>query len=998
MWISKLAFLALAFTQLGLAAPADELNKKFARDDNGLQKVVTWDKYSLSINGERLMIWSGEVHPWRLPVTGLWLDIMEKVKALGFNTISFYAHWGLVEYERGKFDFDGYRSYKPFFDAARKAGIYLIARPGPYINAETAGGGFPGWGTRVEVPWRSGNQSYFDAIEGYVKTIGKIVAEEQITKGGQIILVQPENEFSASKGIPWPQTKYMEVLQDWFREVGITVPMIENDVNVYLKNYVPGSGEGQVDIYGYDGYPQGFDCANPHTWVDGKLPTDWFQRQLEAAPTSPNSVVEFQGGAFDPWGGPSYEACSVLVNHEFERVFYKNLLSFSTNIFNVYMIFGGTNWGGLAFPGVYTSYDYGSAINEFRGVTREKYSELKLQANFLAVSPFYTTSKPQNLVPNTIKGAFTDNTDLAVTHVKDEVGGKTSMYVIRHAVYNSLSKSSYKWSANTSKGNFTVPRLGGSLTLDGRDSKIHVVDYPIGARNILYSTGEIFTWKTFGSKTVVVLYGSPGETHETSFLTTKATKVQQLTGTASFTSKLENGISTINYQTTGKSVLSLDGGNLIVYIMSRNEAYRLWAPTLSGVSKKSRTDTGVIIHGTYLVRGASIDGSTLKIRGDLNGTDTIEVFAPASIKDVTYNNRRLNLQKTKYGSFTGKIDFKAPALNLPVLKDLKWKSTNSLPEINSNYDDSAWPAAGKKTTTNPRKLTTPTSLYASDYGFHTGNHLFRGHFKATGKETAFSLTVQGGNAFGFSVWLNQEFLGSFYGYDAGQAANKTFSIKTKAGDNVITVLQDNQGLNEDWTAGTDDFKAPRGILAYSLIGSSSPITWKLTGNLGGENCADKARGCYNEGGLFIERQGLHLPGAPTAGWKDASPLDGISNAGVEFYKTDFKLNIPKGYDIPLAFEFQNCTQNANFRAQIYVNGYQFGKYANNVGPQTSFPVPEGILNHRGDNSLGVSLWAMDKAGAKLCGLDLKAKLVAETSYGSVAPSEQPKWVKRKGAY
>jgi hypothetical protein len=72
--------------------------------------------------------------------------------------------------------------------------------------------------------------------------------------------------------------------------------------------------------------------------------------------------------------------------------------------------------------------------------------------------------------------------------------------------------------------------------------------------------------------------------------------------------------------------------------------------------------------------------------------------------------------------------------------------------------------------------------------------------------------------------------------------------------------------------------------------------------------------------------------------------------------------------------------------------------ANNVGPQTSFPVPEGILNHRGDNSLGVSLWAMDKAGAKLCGLDLKAKLVAETSYGSVAPSEQPKWVKRKRAY
>jgi beta-galactosidase GanA len=100
---------------------------------------VTWDSYSLLLNGERLMIWSGEFHPWRLPVAGLWLDVLEKIKALGFNTVSFYVHWGLVEHKRGSFDFNGHRSYKPFFDAAKKAGVYLIARPGPYINAEVTG-------------------------------------------------------------------------------------------------------------------------------------------------------------------------------------------------------------------------------------------------------------------------------------------------------------------------------------------------------------------------------------------------------------------------------------------------------------------------------------------------------------------------------------------------------------------------------------------------------------------------------------------------------------------------------------------------------------------------------------------------------------------------------------------------------------------------------------------------------------------------------------------
>jgi hypothetical protein len=72
--------------------------------------------------------------------------------------------------------------------------------------------------------------------------------------------------------------------------------------------------------------------------------------------------------------------------------------------------------------------------------------------------------------------------------------------------------------------------------------------------------------------------------------------------------------------------------------------------------------------------------------------------------------------------------------------------------------------------------------------------------------------------------------------------------------------------------------------------------------------------------------------------------------------------------------------------------------ANNVGPQTVFPVPEGIINHRGENALGVSLWAMDGEGAKLCGLELEKLLVVQTGYGTVVPSEQPAWQKRQGAY
>jgi hypothetical protein len=92
------------------------------------------------------------------------------------------------------------------------------------------------------------------------------------------------------------------------------------------------------------------------------------------------------------------------------------------------MIQGGTNWGGIAHPGVYTSYDYGSAIAEDRTL-REKYYELKLQAHFYTQSSAWLTSQPTNAGSNT--GAFTGNSTLSVTQTRDEVGNVTAFYTIR---------------------------------------------------------------------------------------------------------------------------------------------------------------------------------------------------------------------------------------------------------------------------------------------------------------------------------------------------------------------------------------------------------------------------------------------------------------------------------------------------------------------------------------------------------------------------------------
>ena len=141
----------------------------------------------------------------------------------------------------------------------------------------------------------------------------------------------------------------------------------------------------------------------------------------------------------------------------------------------------------LGHPGGYTSYDYGAMIAEDRTVTREKYSEAKLQANFLKVSPAYLTA----VAGNSRNGSFVNTDAITTTPL---VGNVTNFYIIRQASYNSLASVDYKLTVPTSVGNITIPQLSSSLTLNGRDSKVHVTDYDVGGTILLYSSAEIFTW------------------------------------------------------------------------------------------------------------------------------------------------------------------------------------------------------------------------------------------------------------------------------------------------------------------------------------------------------------------------------------------------------------------------------------------------------------------------------------------------------------------------
>lgn len=231
-----------------------------------LQDIVTWDNSSILVHGERIFFFSGEFHPWRLPSPGLWLDIFQKIKALGFNGVSFYLMWGLLEGEPGEVRMEGIFALDEFFESAKKAGIYLLARPGPYINSETTGGGFPGWLQRTKAQLRSTSLEFENPAGTYINAVGERIAEAQITNGGPVILLQPDNEYTicyaalASGSVDLGSLNdcldpaYMQFVEEQYRKSGIVVPFISNDA-FPIGDWLPGSGEGEVDIYGYDWYP-----------------------------------------------------------------------------------------------------------------------------------------------------------------------------------------------------------------------------------------------------------------------------------------------------------------------------------------------------------------------------------------------------------------------------------------------------------------------------------------------------------------------------------------------------------------------------------------------------------------------------------------------------------------------------------------------------------------------------------------------------------------------
>jgi beta-galactosidase GanA len=1045
--------------------------------------TVAYDHYSVSVDGRRVYLWSAEFHYWRLPSPDLWRDVLQKLKAAGFNSTSIYFDWAYHSPSPGRYDFTGVRDIDKLLRIASEVGLYVIARPGPYINAETDSGGFPGWLQTQAGRARSSAADYTAAYQDWLRHIDPIIARHQLTTGGgSVLLYQAENEYGSNG-----DATYMSQLQQQIRDDGITVPI--------THNYCCGAstwatGPGSVQVPGRDSYPQGFNCSTPTVWRG----VDTLTRLREDVPVF---TPEYQGGAFDPWGGPGYEKCRQLIGPDFEKVFYKNNVASGATIQNFYMTYGGTSWGWLADPNqVYTSYDYGAAISEDRELT-SKYDELKRQGYFVtSIAPLAKTD-PVGSAPTTdpavqatartnpddnthfyvlrhrdSTSTATNSTHLAIdlgargnfsyddpdpalvytgnwTHAANQsfTGGdyrntESFSSVAGDSVSVSFTGPSVRWVSSldsnhgiadvfldgvkvstvdtygspkafgqvlyradnlpagqhtltitatgtrnpSSAGTFVVidaidtpatagevypsvpQQPGTAITLAGRDSKTLVAGYQLGSQRLQYSTSEIMTHARIGNRDVALLYGRAGESGETVLRYPAAPTVQVLAGSVQSTWDSGRGDLRLNYTHDGLAevlVTPAGGGVPLLLLLATDEvAAQFW-----------RYDTAagpVLVRGPELVRTASSDRGVLAISGDLAADTRVRVWA-ADPRRVTWNDRPLRTVAAPGGSVTSEMLAGPKPVSLPALTN--WRFTEATPEAQPGFDDGRWALADKSTTNNPTKPAAPPVLYADEYGFHHGDVWYRGRFTATGTETGVNVSAITGRAGIYSAWLNGAFLGS-----SGDATHR-FDFPPGAvrpgATNVLAVLVENMGHNEDFNA-DDSHKQPRGLTAAALLGSTAKVGWRIQGNLGGERLADPVRGPFNVGGQYGERTGYYLPGYPDQRWARVALPHPDTTPGTSWYRTTFTLRLPAGQDVPLGVRIDDDPAR-HYRALIYLNGWQLGRYVNDIGPQHSFPIPPGILRTDGRNTLAIAVWNEDSTTGGLGAVSLE-------QYGNVTTS------------
>lgn len=353
------------------------------------------------LDDKPFQIISGEIHYPRVPREA-WRARMKMAKAMGLNTIGTYVFWNLHEPEKGKFDFTGNNDIAAFVKIATEEGLWVILRPSPYVCAEWEFGGYPYWLLNEKgLEVRSKEKQYLEEYKKYIIEVGKQLAPLQINHGGNVLMVQVENEYGSYAA----DKEYLDINRKMFIEAGFDGLLYTCDpesdiIGGHLKGLLPA-------INGQDNPDRVKKAINQYH--EGK---------------GPYFIAEWYPAWFDWWGTPHHTIPVEKYVGKLDAV-----LAAGISI-NMYMFHGGTTRGFMnganykdtsPYEPQTSSYDYDAPVDEagnatekfrqFRSVIEKhlpdgkKLPEIPKNKPAMAIKPFKLTSKVNvfNALPKAVK-------------------------------------------------------------------------------------------------------------------------------------------------------------------------------------------------------------------------------------------------------------------------------------------------------------------------------------------------------------------------------------------------------------------------------------------------------------------------------------------------------------------------------------------------------------------------------------------------------------------
>lgn len=344
------------------------------------------------LDGKPFQIISGEMHYPRVPREA-WRHRMKAAKAMGLNTIGTYVFWNIHEPQQGHYDFSGNNDIAAFVKIAQEEGLWVVLRPSPYVCAEWEFGGYPYWLQNIKgLEVRSKEAQYLQAYKNYIMQVGKQLAPLQINHGGNILMVQVENEYGAYGS----DKEYLDINRKLFIDAGFDGLLYTCDPEPFLAK---GNLTGLLPA------------------INGQDRPSKIKPLIQSinGGKGPFFVAEWYPAWFDWWGTKHHTVPAEKYTPGLDSV-----LSAGMSI-NMYMFHGGTTRGFMnganyndsnPYEPQISSYDYDAPLDEAGNPTDKfmKFREVIMKHLPVGQSlPAIPKSKPSIAIPSI---NFTSSTNL----------------------------------------------------------------------------------------------------------------------------------------------------------------------------------------------------------------------------------------------------------------------------------------------------------------------------------------------------------------------------------------------------------------------------------------------------------------------------------------------------------------------------------------------------------------------------------------------------------